>query len=146
MKKIYIQKQTPKNVEDPHGYVYLLYKVHKERSPSKPVPIRRVYSNCVNITNPIGKGVDIKHHLIAKTMQTYLKDSIDFKKMTDNLVRFDPREKLFTYDPTSMHTNIPTDYALEAIGKYLTVNQSNFDHYHAPTLIRALEILMNITY
>ena len=40
-----------------------------------------------------------------------------------------------------MYTNIPTDYALEIISKYLRDNEYRFD-YHSETLISALEIVM----
>ena len=41
-----------------------------------------------------------------------------------------------------MYTNIPTEYALEVISKYVRTNQAKYGHYHAPTLIKALEIVM----
>ena len=138
----YIRKHTSANLEDPHGYFYLLYKVCKAQAPGKPVPTRPVCSDCASITNPIGKWVDMKLQPIAKAMKTYLKDSFEFKKMIDNLGRMDPRAKLFTYDAKSMYTNIPTEYALEVISNYIRNNQAKYGHYHAPTLIEALEIVM----
>ena len=41
-----------------------------------------------------------------------------------------------------MCTNIPTEYALEVISEYVRNNQAKYGHYHAPTLIKALEIAM----
>ena len=38
----YICKHTSANLEDPHGYFYLLYKFHKARAPGKPVPNQMV--------------------------------------------------------------------------------------------------------
>ena len=75
-------------------------------------------------------------------MKTYLKDSFEFKKLIDNLGRMDPRAKLFTYGAKPMHANIPTEYALEVISKYVRNNQAKYGHYHAPALIKALEIVM----
>ena len=43
-----------------------------------------------------------------------------------------------------MYTNIPTDYALEIISKYLRNNEHRFN-YHAEILISALEIVMKNT-
>ena len=40
-----------------------------------------------------------------------------------------------------MYTDIPMDYALEIISKYLTDNEGRFD-YHAETFISVLEIVM----
>ena len=118
------------------GYFYLLYKVHKVFSPDKPVPTRPVCLDCASITNPIGTWADIKLQPLAKAMKN-LKDSFEFKKMIDNLGRLNHRSKLFTYDANSIYTNIPTDFTLEAIIKYLTVNKSNFNYHRAPALISA---------
>ena len=52
----YIHKHTSANLEDPHGYFYLLYKVHKARAPDKPVPTRPVCSDCASVTNSTGKN------------------------------------------------------------------------------------------
>ena len=41
-----------------------------------------------------------------------------------------------------MYTNIPTEYALEVISNYIQNNQAKYGHYHAATLIGALEIVM----
>ena len=54
-----------------------------------------------------------------------------------------PCARLFTFDAVSMYTDIPTDYALEIISKYLRNNEYRFN-YHAETFISALEIVMKI--
>ena len=118
-----IRKYTSANLEDPYGYLYLLYKVHKAQSSGKPVPNRPVCLDCVSIPNPNGKWVDIKLQSTAKKMQTYLKYYFEFKKMIDNLEKLDPRARLFTYNTKSMYTNTSTEYALEGISKYLRDNQ-----------------------
>ena len=46
----YIRQHTSKNADDPFGYFYLLYKVHKKILKTRPV-----CSDCASITNPIGK-------------------------------------------------------------------------------------------
>ena len=138
----YICKHTSANSEDPHGYVYLLYKVHKARSPGKPVPTRPVCLDYASVTYFIRKWVDVRVQLIAKSLQIYLKDSFEFKKLIDNLGRMDHRAKLFTYNAMSMYTNIPTEYALEVISKYVRDKQAKYGHYHAATLIKALGIVM----
>ena len=115
----YIRKHTSANSEDPHGYFYLLYTVHKVRALGKPVPTRPVCSDCASVTNPIGKWVDMKLQLVVKAMKTDLKDSFEFKKLIDNLGRMDLRAKLFTHNAKSMYTNIPTEYALEVKSEYV---------------------------
>ena len=43
----YLIKHTYDNCADPHGYFYLMYKVHKKTLSTRPV-----CSDCVSITNP----------------------------------------------------------------------------------------------
>ena len=57
----------------------------------------------------------MKLQAITKAMNTYLKDSIEFKKLIGNLSKMDLRAKRFTYTDKSMYSNIPTEYALEVI-------------------------------
>ena len=132
----YIRKHTSQNAKDPFGYFYLLYKVHKKTLSTRPV-----CSDCASITNPIGKWVDTMLQPIAKTMPTYLKDSFAFKELIDDIV-VPPGGRLFTADAVSMFTNIRTNAALSIIGPYLREKEKEFGHYHAETLIAALEIVM----
>ena len=71
-------------------------------------------------------------------MQTYLKDSFEFKKLIVNLGKIDPRAKLFTYNANAMHTNILAECALEVISEYMRDNQATYGHYHTVTLTKAL--------
>ena len=138
---LYIRKNTEQNYKDPYGYSHLLYKVHKPRKFEALVPTRSVCSDSRSITNPIGKWVDIKLQPIAQSMQTYIKDSFEFKKSIQALGTLIPNARLFTFDAVSMYTTISTDYALGIISKYLREKEGRFD-YHAKTLIPALEIVM----
>jgi len=137
----YIRKHTLANKEDPFGYFYLLYKVHKLLLTPGPVKTRPVCSDCASITNPIGKWVDVMLQPLAQKMPTYFKDSFAFKDITDEL-RLPPRARIFTADAVSMYTNIDTNAALAVICPYLRLMEDEFDHYHAETLITALEIVM----
>ena len=74
-------------------------------------------------------------------MKTYFKDSFEFKRLVKQHGPLNPRTRLFTFDAVSMYTNIPTDYALETISKYLRENEGQFN-YHAETIISVLEIVM----
>ena len=80
---------------------------------------------------------------IAQGMQTYLKDSFKLKKILDNTI-IAPGARLFTCDAESMYTNIDTENALHIIAKLLhnPETQKKYPHYHANTLIEALEIVM----
>ena len=132
----YIRKHTTLNREDPWGYFYLMYKVHKKTLSTRPV-----CSDCASITNPIGKWVDVMLQPIAQSMPTYFKDSFAFKAIID-AVKVPPGGKSFTADAVSMYTNIDTNGALSVICPFLRDNEKRFGHYHADTLIRALEIVM----
>ena len=74
-------------------------------------------------------------------MRTYIKDSFEFKRIIQEHGPLNPHARIFTFDAVSMYTNIPTDYALEIISKYLRDNEYIFE-YHAETLILTLEIVM----
>ena len=132
----YIRHHTSKNAENPHGYFYLLYKVHKEKLSTRPV-----CSDCASITNPIGRWVDTMLQPIAKTMPTYFPDSFAFKKLLDRIV-VPPGGLSFTNDAKSMFTNIETNAALSVICPYLRTMEKEFGHYNATILIQALEIVM----
>ena len=132
----YLVKHTADNCADPHGYFYLMYKVHKKILSTRPV-----CSDCASITNPIGKWVDVQLQPVAQSMPTFFKDSFAFKKLLETLIT-QPGIRGFSADAVGMYTNIHTGAALAAISKYLRDNEQRFD-YHAETLIRALEIVMN---
>jgi len=74
-------------------------------------------------------------------METYFKDLFSFKVFTDDLV-LPPGARLFTADAVSMYTNINTNAALAVICAFIEENEEEFGHYHAATLITALEIVM----
>ena len=131
----YLLKHTAANRADPHGYFYLMYKVHKKSLSTRPV-----CSDCASITNPIGKWVDIQLQPVAQSMPTYFKDSFAFKKIIDALT-IPPGARGFSADAVSMYTNINTNGALSVICPFLRDNEHKFD-YHAETLIKALEIVM----
>ena len=131
----YLIKHTYDNRADPHGYFYLMYKVHKKTLSTRPV-----CSDCASITNPIGKWVDVQLQPVAQSMPTFFKDLFAFKKILEALT-VPPGARGFSADAVSMYTNIDTDGALSEICPFLRDNAHRFD-YHADTLIRALEIVM----
>ena len=78
---------------------------------------------------------------IAQSMPTFFKDSFAFKAIIDAL-KVPLQGITFTADAVSMYTNINTMMALSIICPFLRDNERRFGHYHAATLIRALEIVM----
>jgi len=136
--KDYIQLHLQRNMKDPFGYFYLMYKVHKS-----PLKTRPVLSDCASILNPLGKWVDTMLQPIAKTMPAYFKDSFALKDVLDNFV-VPPRARIFSCDAQSMYPNIDTNTALADIAAFLRDDetQRRFPHYHPEMLITALEIVM----
>jgi len=137
----YLQHHTRGNAKDLYSYLYLMFKVHKKRRSNGETPTRPVCSDVASVTNPIGKWVDLMLQPIAQSMETYFKDSFSFKDIIENLV-LPPGSRLFTADDVSMYTNINTDAAMAVISTFVIEKQYDSPHYHAETLIRALEIVM----
>ena len=63
----YLRHHTAKHVQDPHGYFYLLYKVHKKELATRPV-----CSDCGSITYPLSKWVDLMLQPIAQSMPSFI--------------------------------------------------------------------------
>ena len=132
----FIRYHTNNNFNDPHGYFYGMLKLHKKK-----ISIRPVCSDVASITHPLGKWVDTMLQPIVQTMPTFFKDSYAFKDLVDGIT-VPIGGRLATADAVSMYTNINTNAALARICPYLEDNAKEFGHYHPPTLIRALEIVM----
>jgi hypothetical protein len=130
----YIRDALKKN-DDPFGYFYLLYKLHKN-----PVSTRPVNSDCNSLLFPLGKWVDEQLQPVAQAQLTWFRDSYSFKKSLDGWP-VQPNISLFTYDAVSMYTNIDTDACIEILSKYLRDNASRFE-YDAEALIDAIVIVM----
>eukprot|EP00957_Ditylum_brightwellii_P129426 9873455-Ditylum_brightwellii.AAC.1 len=74
-------------------------------------------------------------------MPTYLADS---KQLKDDLIQLKvlPGAKIFTADAISMYTNLKTEFALNALGKYLTNNNEQFRHLPLKAIKTVLNIVM----
>ena len=134
----YIRKKTTEALEDPYGYLYLMYKVHKPK-----LSVRAVVSDCASLTNALSKWVDVQLQPIMRGLKTYFKDSFELKKKLDTFV-VPPGGLLFTCDAVGMYPNIDTNIAMARISAYLRdeATQKRFPHYNARALIAALEIVM----
>lgn len=124
-----------KNNDDPFGYFYTLYKLHKN-----PVSTRPVNSDCNSLLFPLGKWVDEQLQPVAQAQLTWFRDSFYLKKCLDKRT-VQPNMSLFTYDAVSMYTNIDTDACIDIMSKYLRDNASRFT-YDAEALIDAIVIVM----
>ena len=102
-----------KTIDEPFGYFYLLYKIHKT-----PTSTRPVCSDCSSVIHSLGKVIDILLQPVAQGQPSFFKNSIEFKNLLST-TKLPPNTSLFTCDAQSMHTNIPTDVALIKIKAYL---------------------------
>ena len=122
--------------KDPFPAFYLLAKVHKT-----PWKTRPIVSCAGSLLHPLGVWVAHYLHDIAKAMPTYLADS---RQLKEDLIKLNvpPGAKIFTADATSMYTNLKTEVALNALGKYITENSAQFRHLPLKALKIALTIIM----
>eukprot|EP00957_Ditylum_brightwellii_P030117 2279498-Ditylum_brightwellii.AAC.1 len=74
-------------------------------------------------------------------MPTYLADS---KQLKDDLIQLNvpPGAKIFTADATSMYTNLKTEFALDALGKYLTKSNEQIRHLPLKAIKTTLTVVM----
>lgn len=129
---LYIKKSLNEN-EDPFGYFYLMYKIHKPGRTTRPV-----CSDCSSLLHTLGKWITTMLNPIAQRQQSYFENSFALKEILDS-TKIPPNTKIFSCDAKSMYTNIPTAPALEVVGQYI------HDHCHpnlANALIEALTIVM----
>ena len=128
----YIRKSLREN-DDPFGYFYTMYKIHKPGRKTRPV-----CSDCSSVIHALGKWITTELNPIAQRQQSYFQNSFALKTILDEM-EIPNNTKLFSCDAVSMYTNIPTGPALEVVGNYLT------QHCHpqlATALIEALTIVM----
>ena len=134
----YLEKKLEETKEDPFGYFYLTYKLHKN-----PVKTRPVCSDCASTPHALGQWVDGMLQPIVKAQKAYFKDTFELKH---KLHRLEPGRnwRLITFDAVSMYTNIDLEVCIERISSYLRHpdTQENFPHYNPDMLIKAITIVM----
>ena len=135
MEAKYIRNKMNDN-NDPFGFFYLLYKLHKS-----PISTRPVCSDCGSLLHSLGKWVMLKLQPIAKKQKSYFQDTFALLKLLKDLPPLPPNTSFFTCDAKSMYTNIVTDVALELIADYLRQHEKEFKTYHAESLIAAMNLV-----
>ena len=134
----YLEKKLEETKEDPFGYFYLLYKLHKS-----PVKTRPVCSDCASTPHALGQWVDEMLQPIVKAQEAYFKDTFELKQILD---RLEPGSswRLGTFDAVSMYTNIDPDVCIARLSSYLRdpVTRKRFPHYEPDMLIDAIKIVM----
>ena len=111
--------------DDPFGYFYLLYKLHKTPMSSRPV-----CSDCASLPYSLGEWVDLMLQPIVKAQPTYFKNSFELKQELNKL-ELPPNASLFTYDAVSMYTNINSEKCISRLSTYLldASTSDRFKHY-----------------
>jgi len=134
----YIRKKMDLTIKGPFGYIYLLYKLHKD-----PVSKMPICSDRGSLPRALGQYVDEQLQTIVQARETYIKDSFSFKSEISKL-KLPPNASSFTYDAISMYTNIDTDDCIARILKYLKLpsTKKRFMHYSVSALLEALVIVM----
>ena len=135
----YLRKTLKSTREDPYGYFYLLYKLHKN-----PIKTRPVCSDCASTTHGLGQWVNEILQPVALAQRAYSKDSFALKNRL-NKVELDPElwYSIFSLDAVSMYTNIDTEGCIKRLSDFLLLekNQKRFG-YPAKALIEAISIVM----
>ena len=134
----FIRRHIESARSDPFGYFYLLAKLHKT-----PTSTRPVCSDCASLPHAIGKWVDQQLQPVVKSQTYYFKNSFELKKLLDVLT-LPPNACLFTYDAVSMYTNIDTNQCIQRLTAFLTHpdTTATFPHLSTEPLIEALQIVM----
>ena len=109
----YLRKKLEDTADDPYGYFYLLYKLHKS-----PISTRPVYSDCASLPHALGQWVDEMLQPIVQVQETYIQDSFTFKAEISKLT-LPPNASIFTYDAIPMYTNIDTLDCIASISEFL---------------------------
>ena len=134
----YLRKKLKDTSDDPFGYFYLLYKLHKQ-----PISTRPVCSDCGSLPHTLGQYVNEELQPIVKAQHTYFKDSFTLKQELDTIT-VPPNASLITFDAISMYTKIDTEDCITRLTGFLSDPEvrKQFPHYNYKALIAALEIVM----
>eukprot|EP00804_Cyclotella_cryptica_P024342 CCRYP_015317-RA/>CCRYP_015317-RA protein AED:0.18 eAED:0.18 QI:0/-1/0/1/-1/1/1/0/363 len=139
---LYIEEHISKNRQSPFGQFYILYKIHKPRTP-RGFPTQPVCSDVSSLPHTLGKWVDIQLQPIARAQPSYFQDSYLLKQLLSE-IDVPPHALFFTADAKSMYTNIRTGPALTHISNLIRHEAGrSFHHYDTQALTDALQIVFN---
>jgi len=137
--KKFLKARKKANTE-PFAHFYLTMKVHKS-----PLATRPIVSCSGSLLEGLGLWVDDKLQQVAKQMSSYIKSSYDLKQQLVQL-HLPPNCYLFTADAKSMYTNIPTNFALQVIRRYLQTHRHKFPDLPINAVVSGLSIIMKSNY
>ena len=135
----YIEKHLEKTRDNPYGYAYQLYKLHKPT-----IDTRLVVSDCGSLIHALGKWVNEMLQPIMLMQKTYFKNTPELINLLRELGPIPSNASIFTYDAIKMYPSIETEACLERLAAYLRrpERQVKFTHYHPDALIEALGLVM----
>jgi hypothetical protein len=123
---------------DPHGYFYLLIKLHKEEISGRPI-----CSDCGSLPHALGHWVDAQLQLIVKDQALYFKNSAKLKGDLDGMT-LPANASLFTYNTVAMYSSINTAQCLDRLSRYLlSPDISSRYGFEPKALLEAIEIVMH---
>ena len=111
----FLRKSLKDTEEDPFGYFYLLYKLHKN-----PIKTRPVCSDCASTNHGLGQWVNEMLQPVALAQKAYFKDSFSLKDRLDSVsLKPEKRYSIFSFDAVSMYTNIDTNDCITRLSEFL---------------------------
>ena len=111
----YIRSKLGETADEPFGYFYLMYKLHKS-----PIKTRPVCSDCASTPHALGQWVNEMLQPIAQSQPAYFKDSYALKKLLDGItLTKGKRYGLCAFDAVSMYTNIEPKDCPTRLSEYL---------------------------
>jgi hypothetical protein len=126
---------------DPHGYFYLLIKLHKEKISGRPV-----CSDCGSLPRALGHWVDAQLQPVVKDQALYLKNSDELKGDLDKMT-LPANASFFTYDVVAMYPSINTAQCLDRLSGFLLPPDISRQYGIKPkVLLEAIESIMYNNY
>ena len=143
----FLRKKLKSN-QSPYAQFYLTLKAHKLKTGQTvdDLKSRPIVSCPGSLLHGLGVWIDRKLQEVAQRIVSYFKNTLEFKKELLNL-NLPRNAHLFTAGAVSMYTNIPTQTALNLIGKYLDRYQRKYNNDYPKDAVTAglrLVMTMNI--
>ncbi len=133
----FIHHHLDRAEKDPHGYFYLLIKLHKEKISGCPV-----YLDCSSLPHALGRWVDAQLQPIVKDQALYSKNLAELKGDLEDMT-LPANVSLFTYDAVAMYPSINTAQCLDRLLGFLLSPEISSRYGIKPTaLLEAIELVM----
>jgi hypothetical protein len=133
----FIRHHLAQAKRDPHGYFYLLIKLHKEKISGRPVCL-----DCGSLSHALWRWVDAQLQPVVKDEALYLKNSAKLKGDLDEMT-LPANASLFTYDAVAIYPSINTAQCLDRqSGFFLSPDISQQYRINTKALLEAIEWIM----